>query len=737
MPPWEKYGNRSQAADPVVTPLPRNPYDVEKDKREEGRSSRGEVREDTRVGLSQEENARAERRGTYSDLMQMRGAYDSMPGVKEYRAVVPLFTSALKTTPDGAGDNALIYAYAKVMDPASVVRESEMTMAGNTGSVFDTATAQLKKQFGIEGGGQLSPAQREGLRKQMLGKITEMNRAYNAQRSRYRADAQAFGFDPERVIGTHDGQQFLPEIQAALTPKQQSMPTGIGGNDEDGLTGSVTDTGSGYDPGLEVSVTDDRPGPQGGGGQPLTPYQSSYLGQVMSGANEGLASTLGAPVDLAAMGLNLIPKGVNALTNSNIPEITNPFLGSEWIADRFKDMGAIYEPSNDPRKQFTRRTGQSMGAAFVPMAATLGAYSQAAKILGTALAGGVGAATAQQAFPGNPAAEFAGEVLGSGLGAGTLATANRFAATRKALEQVPSRDQLRDQATNLYNVAESRGIVAGPNVTSNLAGRFNQIADDQKLRWPDGRMDPNYTRAGAGVGMMDAHAGQSIDPRQIQMLRENLTDAVGATEGKERRIAKQFLDAFDEETIPLAPELSQARNVASRYLQSDEINRARNLAEARAGQYSNGGMENALRTDFRKLDRDITTGKANFNPAAAAAVQKVARGSAYSNAMRRLGKLAPTGAVSTGISAGVPFMIGNAIGGPGAGAAASMGTMGLGVAAKKAAERATLKDAAMADALARNGGPLKLPPRLSPTDKKFLIRMGMGQGTQYIPKKKR
>lgn len=719
MPPWEKYRSNSG---PTVTPLPKNPYDVAKDQREEARQSRGEGREETRTDISVKSDARDERRGAYSDLMKMRDAFEGTPIVKEYRTALPIYTAALKREPTGAGDNALIYDYAKVMDPGSVVRESEMQMAGNAGSVFDTAAAKLKKQFGIEGGGQLSDDVRQGLRKEMLTKITEMNRGYNSQRQRYRADANAFGFDPDRVIGVHDGRQFLPEIEKALTPPVQPKGGIVQYSQEipGGLTGSVTDDGGPKDPG--VIPPDD--------------YRNSYVGQGMSGVNEGIASVLGAPVDLATLGMNLGVKGINAATNSSLPEIDRPFLGSDYLKDKMGGWG-VYGETNDASKQFTRRVGQSVGAAYVPMAGTAGAWAQAPKLLGIAGAGGAGAATAQQTFPNNPAAEFAGELLGSGLGAGALATANRLSATRKALEAVPSRETLRDQASDLYTQAESRGIVAGPNVTANLAGRFNQIADDAKLRWPDGRVDPNYTRAGAGLGMMDAHKGQNIDPRQIQMLRENLTDAVGATQGKERRIAKQFLDAFDEETIPLAPELAQARNVSSRYLQSDEINRARQLSEVRAGQYSNGGMENALRTDFRKLDRDIVNGSTKFNPAAEAAVRKVARGSKISNAMRKVGKLAPTGAVSTGVSAGVPFMIGNAIGGPGVGAGASAATMGIGTLAKKAAEQAAIRDAKMADALARNGGALKIPPRLSPAEMKALSRVGLGLGSQYIPKKKR
>lgn len=486
--------------------------------------------------------------------------------------------------------------------------------------------------------------------------------------------------------------------------------------------------------GLAGNVSAEPPAQTPAPPTPDTPedYRNSYLGQGMSGLNEGIASALGAPVDLATMGMNLVPQGINAVANTRIPQINDPIGGSEWIKDRMSGWGT-YGATNDPSKQFVRRAGQSVGAAAVPVGAT-GSLAQLGRGLAMSAGGGVGAAAAQQAFPGNPVAEFTGEVLGSGLTATGLIGSSRRAAMQEAMKQVPTRDELRDQATNLYNTAESRGIVAGPNVTGNLAGRFQKIADDEKLRWPNGKVDPNYTRAGAALDMIDAHAGQSIDPRQIQVMRDNLMDSVMATQGKERRISRKMLEAFDEETVPLAPELAQARKVSSRYLQSDQINKARDLAEPRAAQFSGSGMENALRTEFRKLDRGIINGTQNFNPAVEQSINNVTRGTPYSNAMRTLGKAAPTGPVSAGISTGVPFAIGNALGGPAVGAGASAATLGLGMFGRSAATKAVEKEAAMADILARNGGALDVPPLVDEETRRAMERALAGQGTQYLPR---
>ena len=149
----------------------------------------------------------------YDNTLKLRSDFDAMPTVKEYRVGIAQLAQALKTQPDATGDNALIYAYAKAMDPGSVVRESEMTMASRGASVFDAAAANLKKQFGIEGGGQLPQQVRDRMRQEVITKVTQMSSGYDAQRQRYIADAQAFGIDPERVVGKHDAAPYLPVLQ--------------------------------------------------------------------------------------------------------------------------------------------------------------------------------------------------------------------------------------------------------------------------------------------------------------------------------------------------------------------------------------------------------------------------------------------------------------------------------------------------------------------------------------------
>ncbi|MGJ3630211.1 hypothetical protein AB5I41_31445 [Sphingomonas sp. MMS24-JH45] len=64
---------------------------------------------------------------------KLRADYEALPSVKTYTAALPVYAAGLRSGADAAGDLNLIYAYAKVMDPNSVVREGEQaSVAGGT-----------------------------------------------------------------------------------------------------------------------------------------------------------------------------------------------------------------------------------------------------------------------------------------------------------------------------------------------------------------------------------------------------------------------------------------------------------------------------------------------------------------------------------------------------------------------------------------------------------------------------
>src|SRR5690606_18202419 len=140
----------------------------------------------------------------------------------------------------------------------------------------------------------------------------------------------------------------------------------------------------------------------------------------------------------------------------------------------------------------------------------------------------------------------------------------------------------------------------------------------------------------------------------------------------EARIASIMKDALDDfvqrlrpgdvlagDPIKGASALKVARDLWARGSKADAIENLIERARNRAGQFSGSGYENALRTEFRAFVRNRRNLR-GFTADERAALQRVARGGPIENALRYLGKLAPTGIVSAALSGGA----GAAMGGP-------------------------------------------------------------------------
>lgn len=677
------------------------------------------------------------------NTMKLRGAFEAQPGVKEYRSAIPQMTAGLKTSNNPAGDNALIYAYAKVMDPGSAVRESEAAGVANSDTIFGRAYAYAQKQ--LSGQGTFSPEAREGLRREMLRKAGALNGAYNTERERYIADAKAWGIDPARVVGKHSGATFLPQIKAyakaqthdpAMSSALDRMVregrsfddanafvTGKGGTPIDRATYKAATAHSKANPGYTKSY--------GSVARAAPGYDESMLSQGMSGVNEGLASVAGAPVDLVTGAINLGAQGINALANTNIPIIENPTLGSQWIKDR---MGGqiIAAPTGDPTKQVVRRIGESVGAAAIP-AGFAGSLGRGAGQLIAGAGGGVGAAGAQQAFPGNPIAEMAGEVLGGGLTAGGLIRVGQRNAQRAIEAAVPSSEQLRDQAGQLYRQAEANGVVATPDRTEDLADTIRRTLTDEGHVSPTGRISEVYPKARQALQLADDYAGQPMNPTQMQTVRKIAADGLSSPDATERRLGRLLTENVDDWAAPMAPELAQARGVARRYLVAGELEQARELAGARAGQFSGSGFENALRTDYRALDRAEIKGQMQFPPEVTDQIRNVARGTPVSNVARGIGRLAPTGVVSGALGGLLPGMaMAGATGSTMAGGLTGLALSGAGIAGREVATRMGLRAADIAELTARNGGALPQAAFSSPEIMQALHALAAAESTKYL-----
>lgn len=122
-------------------------------------------------------------------------------------------------TPSAAGDLALLYAYNKMLDPGSVVRESEFATVAASGSLGERMQGMVQR---IVSGERLTDSQRSDLAERAGMLYRQQERFHKGTETRYRALAEQYQLDPEKVVG---------DLSAGL-PKAGENPYRAMSNDE-------------------------------------------------------------------------------------------------------------------------------------------------------------------------------------------------------------------------------------------------------------------------------------------------------------------------------------------------------------------------------------------------------------------------------------------------------------------------------------------------------------------------
>jgi hypothetical protein len=233
-----------------------------------------------------------------------------------------------------------------------------------------------------------------------------------------------------------------------------------------------------------------------------------------------------------------------------------------------------------------------------------------------------------------------------------------------------------------------------------------QTLRGEGLITPKGNMAGSYPRVSDAIKLVDDYRGAPMTPTEMLQVRKSFQAAAQSADPVEARIGTILIRQFDDFTSPLAPQIAEANQIYRRAMQGDLIETTIELAGSRSGQFSGSGFENALRTEFRGLERKIIKGQLKVTPDEEALIKRIAQGGFSENLARDVGKAAPRGVVSTGISSGVPFAIGTSIGGPALGAALAATTLGAGEIGRRVATSLQGRNAGLLSALARSGGRL-------------------------------
>jgi len=125
--------------------------------------------------------------------------------------------------PSAAGDLAIIFNYMKILDPGSVVRESEFATAQNAASVPERIRAQYNR---VLNGERLSDVTRRDFVDRAGRLVQSQIPAHEKLKGEYARLAQSFGIDPTQVIVDLSG-DFTPIAEPPATDQlnvQEPIP---------------------------------------------------------------------------------------------------------------------------------------------------------------------------------------------------------------------------------------------------------------------------------------------------------------------------------------------------------------------------------------------------------------------------------------------------------------------------------------------------------------------------------
>ena len=141
------------------------------------------------------------------DATPLRKEFDALPEVKEYKGVFGSFEKVAQAAkdPSPAGDLALIYAFNKILDYGSAVKEAEFQNAQNAGSMFEKAQAAASQ---VANGKRLTPEQRADF-------VAQAKNVANAGRTLYTKQVERYqGFAKKKGLDVGDVAQDVGEVGA-------------------------------------------------------------------------------------------------------------------------------------------------------------------------------------------------------------------------------------------------------------------------------------------------------------------------------------------------------------------------------------------------------------------------------------------------------------------------------------------------------------------------------------------
>ena len=410
-------------------------------------------------------------------------------------------------------------------------------------------------------------------------------------------------------------------------------------------------------------------------------------GAIAGGALAGPAGALAGGLALPAA--ELLTKGIN-LALPDRYDIPSP---TSTVEQGLTKLGFPV-----PETQ-TERALQVGGGALGGVGGQVGALTKLAQTATSPVARGVAQTLSQQpvrqvaaALPVGATSQYVAEETDSpalGMAAG-IAAGIPFAIGAKGTLQAPTVQELKGQAGQQYKFAEDVGAVFKKNSYNQFANKIESTLAKEGL---DKTLQP---RVFAALERIKDTKGNNVSLENMEILRRISQAAGSSADASERRLASILVDNLDDFVETAQPgqlakgsseavsALTDARELWKRAKKTEILDDLVASAELRAdANFSQSGMENALRRKLVTLADNPKKLRA-FTKEEQSAIKVAAKGGPIQNALRLVGKLAPTGIVSGGGSVGLGYLAGGPIG--------AVGLPIIGGVARKGAEQLGLRN---------------------------------------------
>jgi hypothetical protein len=352
-------------------------------------------------------------------------------------------------------------------------------------------------------------------------------------------------------------------------------------------------------------------------------------------------------------------------------QIPTPMQAIGGLATR---MG-LPQPETVPEQMMTAAGGGAAGAiGTIPGMARMA--QTAVTPTGRAVAGQMAARPGQQIVAGavGPATgEAVADVTDSDV-AGQIASivaSGAVGAGRGQREIVPTPEAMKQAAAASYQRSEQAGAIIAPQSLQKAAQDIFKSVDSL------GYLPRSQPAVAAFLDEFGQQAQTPLTLERLERLRRAAGNVAASRDRSESKMGMAILNKMDDFVENLQDAdlvagagpsrqmaidaLKEARGLYSRAAKGQEIETLLERAQNSAAQYSQSGMENSIRVQFRQLANNQTKLR-RFTKEEQELIKDVARGGPVDNVLRYFGKLSPTGVISGGIATGAGYALGGTTG---------------------------------------------------------------------------